>query len=70
MKTEVLGRVSRLFEFVRDQKGEIFGGLVVLLAGHLSQLPPVSAQGTWFHSKIHVATAARGGREAQGIKRA
>eukprot|EP01047_Picozoa_sp_COSAG01_P031123 COSAG01_NODE_2196_length_8179_cov_17.030322_4_plen_1365_part_00 len=52
LKTEVLGRISRLFEFVRDRKGELFGGLVVLLAGHLSQLPPVGAGGTWFQDVL------------------
>jgi hypothetical protein len=52
VRTEVLGRVSRLFEFALDRRGEPFGGLAVLLTGHLSQLAPPSTAGTWFNDVL------------------
>ena len=60
LKPEVLGRVSRLFEFARGRKGQLFGGLPVLLAGHLSQLPPVGAPGTWFMDVLNEERRLRG----------
>eukprot|EP01047_Picozoa_sp_COSAG01_P002785 COSAG01_NODE_76_length_28332_cov_298.876992_15_plen_2949_part_00 len=60
LKPEVLGRVSRLFEFARGRRGQPFGGLPVLLAGHLSQLPPVGAAGTWFVDILNEERRMRG----------
>jgi hypothetical protein len=60
LKPEVLGRVSRLFAFARGRRTEPFGGLPVLLAGHLSQLPPVGAAGTWFGDVLNEERRGRG----------
>eukprot|EP01047_Picozoa_sp_COSAG01_P037960 COSAG01_NODE_3050_length_6663_cov_4.316118_4_plen_1201_part_01 len=57
---EVLGRVSRLFRCVRNRPNEVFGGLPLLLAGHLSQLPPCGAAGTWFLDLLNADRRAAG----------
>jgi hypothetical protein len=57
---EVLGRVSRLFRCVRNRPDEVFGGLPLLLAGHLSQLPPCGAAGTWFLDLLNTDKRAAG----------
>jgi hypothetical protein len=60
LRPEVLGRVSRLFGHVRDRADEPFGGLALLLAGHLAQLPPVKAAGTWFYDLLMADRRSRG----------
>eukprot|EP01047_Picozoa_sp_COSAG01_P106286 COSAG01_NODE_35409_length_532_cov_1.073903_1_plen_87_part_00 len=44
----------------QGRKGQLFGGLPVLLAGHLSQLPPVGAPGTWFMDVLNEERRLRG----------
>ena len=57
---EVLGRVSRLFQYARGRVGEPMGGVALLLTGHLAQLPPVGAPGTWFLDVLNETRRARG----------
>eukprot|EP01047_Picozoa_sp_COSAG01_P067725 COSAG01_NODE_9623_length_2385_cov_4.412331_1_plen_194_part_10 len=59
MQPEVLGRVSRILQGIHDCDKPM-GGVVYMLAGHLFQLPPVKAPGTWFLDLLRTVLRDRG----------
>jgi hypothetical protein len=60
VQADVLGRASRLLQHARDRVGEPMGGVALMLTGHLAQLPPVNASGTWFMDMLNEDRRERG----------